>query len=396
MKQTLLFTLSFFAIVTLMTACSSQMADKMAVVGNPALSSDPCVAIDEKVMRLDRFTEVVNNTSAFYLEEKATALTVPGITVSNNRKQMLKDAEKKYTEYSAEYQKYGCETPRSTGTAQFSDPIKVVDNPTLPSDRCAAIDRKVIRLDRFTEVVNNTSAFHLEEKATAIPIPGITVSNNKKQMLRDVKKKYAEYAQERQKYACKTPPATHNLQTPDKKEVVPKSVLSSEPTAQSDTKVMKRDEFTPKVNHSSTLHTEEKAAVLPVPEITGNKKKEQTVSDVKKKDAQLQVARQKRNAETPMVVKTVQIADKKAEVSKPAMSSDTCDAIDRELVKLYEFMIMLENTSAFHLEERAQAMTVPGITVSNNKKKMLKDAERKRAELLAKREQNGCETAENE
>ena len=108
MKQTLLFTLSSFIIATLMTACTGQMADKMAVVGKPTLSSDPCAAIDKKVMRLDRFTEVVKNTSAFHLEEKATALPVPGITVSNNKKQMLRDADKKYAEYAAERQKYGC------------------------------------------------------------------------------------------------------------------------------------------------------------------------------------------------------------------------------------------------------------------------------------------------
>lgn len=111
MKQTLLLTLSSFAIATLLTACSGQVADKMAVVGKPTLSSDPCAAIDKKLIRLDEFTAMVNNTSAFHLEEKATALTVPGITVSNNKKQMLRDAKKKHAELSAERQKYGCETP---------------------------------------------------------------------------------------------------------------------------------------------------------------------------------------------------------------------------------------------------------------------------------------------
>lgn len=110
MKHTLLLTLSSFAMATLMTGCTGQMADNMASVGSSNLTSNPCPAIDKKLMRLDRFTEVVKNTSAFHLEEKATAIPTPGITVSNNRKQMLRDADKKYAEYAAERQKYGCET----------------------------------------------------------------------------------------------------------------------------------------------------------------------------------------------------------------------------------------------------------------------------------------------
>jgi hypothetical protein len=107
MKQTLLFTLSSFAIVTSMTGCGGQMA----VVGKPSLSSEPCAAIDKKLIKLDEFTTMVNNTSAFHLEEKATALITPGITVSNNKEQMLRDANKKREELSVERQKYGCETP---------------------------------------------------------------------------------------------------------------------------------------------------------------------------------------------------------------------------------------------------------------------------------------------
>ncbi len=162
MKQTLLFTLSSFAIATFMTACSGQMADKMAVVGEPTLSSDPCAAIDKKVMGLDRFTEVVQNTSAFHLEEKATALPVPGITVSNNRKQMLRDAEKKQAEYAAEREKYGCETPMHTGTTPMADKKAVVSKPALSSNSCDAIDTKLIKLYEFTTMVKHTSAFHLE------------------------------------------------------------------------------------------------------------------------------------------------------------------------------------------------------------------------------------------
>jgi len=129
---------------------------------------------------------LVNNTSAFHLAEKALVFPVPGITVSNNKKQMLRDAKKKYAEYAAERQKYDCEIMSSD-----------------VSDSCAAINKKIMRLDEFTTMVNNTSAFHWEEKASALLVPGIKVSNNKKKMLRNAKKKGVELLKEQQKLGCK-------------------------------------------------------------------------------------------------------------------------------------------------------------------------------------------------
>jgi len=89
-----------------MIACTSQMA----VADYTIFSSDSCAAIDKKIMKLNRFTTMVNSTSAFHLEEKAAALSVPGITVSNNKKKMLRIAEKKGVKLLKEYQEYGCET----------------------------------------------------------------------------------------------------------------------------------------------------------------------------------------------------------------------------------------------------------------------------------------------
>ena len=252
MKQSLFPTLSFFTIVTCMIACTSQMA----VADNIIFSSDSCAAIDKKIMKLDRFTTMVNSTSAFHLEEKASALPVPGITVSNNKKKMLRDAERKYAEYAAERQKYHCETPmnvrtqavdkkavvsksvnanepvtkvnntsavnveekvvplevkrqkyvaKTPVTTKTSDKKKVLNKPEISSDtstECAAINKKIIRLNEFTTMVNNTSAFHLEEKAAALSVPGITVSTNKKKMLRIAEKKGVELLKEYKKYGC--------------------------------------------------------------------------------------------------------------------------------------------------------------------------------------------------
>jgi glutaredoxin-related protein len=241
--------------------------------------------------------------------------------------------------------------------------MAVSDNTVFSSDSCAFIDKKIMKLDRFTTMVNNTSAFHLEEKASALQVPGITVSNNKKQMLRDAKKKYAEYAAERQKYDCETPIEAHT-QIVDKKAVPSKSVNI-------DKKIIKTDELVHKVNNSNTANI------------------------------RVEAKRQRDVAETTIAT---QAANKKKVVSKPVISSDkatvsdytifssdSCAAINKKIIRLDEFITMVNNTSAFHLEEKAAALSVPGITVSNNKKRMLRIAKKKGIELLKEYKKYGCE-----
>ena len=375
MKQTLL-TLSFFTIATFMTACSTtQLTDEMAVVGNPSLSSDPCVAIDAKVIKLDRFTEVVKHTSAFHLEEKANAIPTPGITISNNRKQMLKDAEKKYAEYAAERQKYGCATPVRAN--QATEKLAMLD-------ACTALDQKVMRLDRFTDVVKYTSAFHLEEKANAIPTPGITVSNNRKQMLRDAKKKYAQYEAERQKYGCDTPVI-------EDKTADAMSVSSSADNSTGLAAVTEKEPVsTTRVTSSSTADPKESTIALPVVQKRPSTNTEQMVSSVEKKDAEVSAAPQTQSVAAPVRTQSVQVEEKKSVSDTPVYSSKECDSIDMELIELSEFTSMVKNTSAFHLEEKASALPSPGFTVSNNKKKMLRDIEKRHSELLAERKKYGC------
>jgi len=109
MKQTLLLTLSSFVIATLMTACSSKIP---FVDTDTTDNSEECIDIDKKLIKVDNFIVVVNNTSAFHLEEAATAIPAPGITVSNNKEKMLRDANRKKAELSKEHQKLGCETTK--------------------------------------------------------------------------------------------------------------------------------------------------------------------------------------------------------------------------------------------------------------------------------------------
>ena len=109
MKKTLLLTISSLSMAAFMTACSNQMAS----VGLSASDkTEECMIIDKKLIKIDNFITVVNDTSAFHLEEAARAIEAPGITVSTNKKQMLRDANKKKTELESEHQKLGCETPK--------------------------------------------------------------------------------------------------------------------------------------------------------------------------------------------------------------------------------------------------------------------------------------------
>ena len=91
---------------------------------------------------------------------------------------MLRDAKKKYAEYAAERQKYGCDTPMTSST----DKKAVVSKPALSSAPSAAIDKKPVKQDKVTTKVNNTSTVHVEDKDAALPVPASTVSNKKEQM----------------------------------------------------------------------------------------------------------------------------------------------------------------------------------------------------------------------
>lgn len=415
MKHTLLIALFSFIISSFIIASTDTFTDKMAAIGSPGLSSDPCAAIDKKLIKLDTFTRMLNNTSSFYLEEKASAIPVPGITVSNNKKKMLRDAKKKYMEYAAERQKYACDTSLSESTDEmdvntptvkgdevamntddkYTDQKDIVSSSGLSSDQCAALDKKLIKLDAFTRMVNNTSSFYLEEKASAIPVPGITVSNNKKKMLKDARKKYMEYSSEREKYACDTPLPV----IMDEKEVVVTPVLVSEQSVAQDKKPVKQDNDTTKVKVKSTPVTKEaEPKVVKVQKITTSKHEEPMIKAEETKAEAVKVKETKYVAETPAIVTSAKMDDEKTVVPEPVLStslSDSCADIDKKLTELYEFMMMVNNTSAFHLEEKAEALSVPGISISNNKKRMLRDAKKKYDKLLSERQRHGCDRLEN-
>ncbi len=80
--------------------------------------------------------------------------------------------------------------------------------------------------------------------------------------------------------------------------------------------------------------------------------------------------------------------------SVPGVSSkssfDECGDIDKKLIAVDQYLINVDKTSAFHLEEAAHALENPRISTSNNKKDMLKDANRKKTKLLEEQRKLGC------
>ena len=83
------------------------------------------------------------------------------------------------------------------------------------------------------------------------------------------------------------------------------------------------------------------------------------------------------------------------QMAAPGLSAadkeEECINLDRKLIKVDKFLTIVERNSAFHLAEADLAMEAPGITESNNKKRMLKDGNKRRAELTAERQKLGCE-----
>lgn len=81
--------------------------------------------------------------------------------------------------------------------------------------------------------------------------------------------------------------------------------------------------------------------------------------------------------------------------SVPGISSSTkfneCATINKKLIQVDDYIVRVDRISAFHLEEAALALQNPKISTSNNKKDMLKDANRKKEALLADSQKYGCE-----
>lgn len=379
MKKTLLLTLLSISLITTVSSA------EMNILDNLPFASDTCESIDKKIVRLDQFTEVVNTTSAFHLEEKIRALPSPGFTVSTNKKKMLRDAKRKREAYLAERKRYGCEAPLPQNTTKRAEQTAVSGESYMSSDSCNEIDKKIISLDQFTTMVNNTSAFYLEEKASALPSPGITVSTNKKKMLRDAKRKREVYLAERKRYGCEAPLPVSKFAVADETSTTVKSAAASDRRAVPEQQSVKPHESV-MVATASTSHAVKESTALPVPRQSVEKMETNSINEKK-------VSQEPQNDMSQVVVtqSTPKSVENKPAVVTTSYSSEACNSINQELIELDQFTTMVNNTSAFHLEEKIRALPSPGFTVSTNKKKMLRDAKKRRAKLMAEYRQAGCE-----
>jgi hypothetical protein len=234
-------------------------------------------------------------------------------------------------------------------------------------------------------MVKNTSSFHLEEKASALPSPGFTVSNNKKKMLRDAEKKRTEYLSERQKYGCEAPLPQNSVEVADETPTPVKTSVSSEPKAVIEKETIKPRESSATIDTPSIPSVEEKVVALPVAQKSVHNTQTKTV-----KDKVVSQEPQKDTTKVPVSQSTPKSPDSMPVADNTSYSSEACAAINKELIELDQFTNMVNNTSAFHLEEKISAWPSPGFTVSTNKKKMLRDAKKKRTKLLEEYKKEGC------
>lgn len=103
MKKTLLLALSSLTMTLFITGCGQ------SVPYMNTNTEEECLTINKNLLKVDNFTQTVENTSAFHLQEAAVAMQVPKISVSNNKRQMLRDAAKRKAQLEEEHQKFGCE-----------------------------------------------------------------------------------------------------------------------------------------------------------------------------------------------------------------------------------------------------------------------------------------------
>ena len=72
-------------------------------------------------------------------------------------------------------------------------------------------------------------------------------------------------------------------------------------------------------------------------------------------------------------------------------SFNECANINKKLLQTDEYLLKVDQTSAFYLEEAAIALENPRMSTSSNKKDMLKDANNRKDKLLADSKKYGCE-----
>ena len=104
MIKTVTMGLSALSLAVLMTGCGQNVP----VVVNNMSNADKCDTYNQQLYKVDQYIETVERTSAFHLEEAAVALENPQISTSNNKKDMLRDANKRKIDILENMKTYGC------------------------------------------------------------------------------------------------------------------------------------------------------------------------------------------------------------------------------------------------------------------------------------------------
>jgi len=104
MKKIIIGSIASLSLIVLMTGCGQNVP----LVVNNMNNEDKCVAYNQQLFKVDSYIDKVERTSAFHLQEAAVALQDPQISTSNNKKDMLKDANKRKIGILENMKTYGC------------------------------------------------------------------------------------------------------------------------------------------------------------------------------------------------------------------------------------------------------------------------------------------------
>ncbi len=104
MRKKIISGLLVMGIAVAVTGCG----ENVPLVVNNMSNEKKCAAYNNQLLKVNKYLDTVSGMSAFHLEEAAVAMDNPQISISNNKKDMLKDANQRKIDILTNMKTYGC------------------------------------------------------------------------------------------------------------------------------------------------------------------------------------------------------------------------------------------------------------------------------------------------
>jgi len=106
MKRKTRLAIGTLLVIIIGTGCSTTTGSVVDV--NSYKGKLRCEKLNQDLTKVNKYIEYVEHTDAFHLQEEAVAIEMPNITTSNNKRQMLKDANQRKVSLEEEKKRIGC------------------------------------------------------------------------------------------------------------------------------------------------------------------------------------------------------------------------------------------------------------------------------------------------